>query len=142
MMTALIVGTAAMVMAAIGNRGVSGISIPPVKSLQAHAVRAQAAIKRIAGFIVMGSPSAQGSSFHGLLPPRLGAARQPHRFCPAAITSMLAHGAVSSLDVPVRRQANGHGLAGVAGVFIGHALTVIFFGRSGYSTALNKVVTL
>jgi hypothetical protein len=48
----------------------------------------------------------------------LGAARHLYPFCPAAITSMLAHRAVSLPDVPVRRQVHGYGLVGAAGVFI------------------------
>ena len=121
MMTIFMAGTAAVVKVLTGKSGVSGISIPPVKSFQAHAVSARAAIKRIAGRVVMASPCVQPSSFHELLQRRLGAARH-HDLVPPVLPrrhhTLLAQRAISLLEPLACRQAGGFGLAGAVGVFI------------------------
>ena len=92
--------------------------------------------------IFMSSPSALPGAF-GRLPRCLGAARHLQPFHPRRRHSQRIYRVVvSSLKAAARGKTRGFGLAGAAGVFIVHALTVVFFGRAGYSTALNTVVTL
>ena len=91
--------------------------------------------------IFMSSPSALTGAFGRLLR-CLGAARHLQPFHPRRHHSRLARREVSLLDHVAHGQVRGFGLAGAVGVFMVHALTVVFFGRPGYSTALNTVVTL